>query len=46
MTYKYIAFAMTNGEIARKLMMSKLEVRIKDKLHEPTTGVEVFEAMN
>ena len=45
-TYKYLGFEMKKGEIERKEMMNKLEERIKDKLEEPTTKVEVFETRN
>ena len=45
-TYKYLGFEMIKGEVDRKRMMAKLEERIAEKLEEPTTRVEVFEARN
>ena len=45
-TYKYLGFEMKNGEVDRKLMMAKLEERVRDKLEEPMKRVEVFEAKN
>ena len=41
-TYKYLGFEMKTGEVDRKLMMSKLEESIKDKLDEPTTRVDLL----
>ena len=37
---------MKKGEVDRKLMMTKLEERVRDKLEEPMKRVEVFEAKN
>ena len=45
-TYKYLGFEMKKGEVDRKVMMKRLEERIKEKLDEPTTRVETFEARN
>ena len=45
-TYKYLGFEMIKGEVDRKGMMAKLEVRIREKLEEPMTMVEVFETRN
>ena len=40
-TYKYLGFETKKGEIDRKLMMRRLECRIK-KLDEPKRKAEVF----
>ena len=45
-TYKYMGFEMKKGEIAMKEMMSKLEESIGDKLEEPPSRVQDFEARN
>ena len=45
-TYKYLGFEMKKGEIDMKVMMSKLEERVREKLEEPTSRVQVFEARN
>ena len=45
-TYKYLGFEMMKGEVARKAMMERLEMRISDKLEDPTKRVEVFETRN
>ena len=45
-TYKYLGFEMKKGEVEKKQMMDMLEERIREKLEEPTTRVEVFEARN
>ena len=45
-TYKYLGFEMKKGEIDRKVMIAKLEERIKDKLEEATGRVDSFESRN
>ena len=37
---------MRKGEVERKVMMTKLEERIKEKLDAPVARVDVFEARN
>ena len=45
-TYKYLGFEMREGDVERNEMMRTLEDRIKEKLEEPTSLVDVFQARN
>ena len=45
-TYRYLGFEMKSGEVDRKVMMDRLEEKIKDKLEAPAKRVEVFETRN